>query len=392
MSYNVPIINMTFSAFKSFENSQYISDIDDQQINIDCSGNSACDYAEFYYYNTGNTLHSCQNTKSCSWMRIECAMDTDYQCLLQCNGIESCKSSMFIATNVINLKCNGVESCSSMTILSTNIITMNMFFNGIRSFSDGKLLSNDTDSRITTRCNGIYSCYNSQFHYHGIEGSYDIHNTHSCNNNNSCSYTSIYAFSAIELSCNGVDYVSCEWMDIFLPFDIEELQHVFLEFQGYRDNPIFIYSIFGIDRRDNVVCTDCGWENIWLIYGISYDKLCQISEDCFNTMQIYQDNVDNVNILDTYTINIDGTYQYDLDFTKNVAFDQNVLIILSNIGDTYDVLIPPQSNNKSGIISIFCLDSSSCSNLIFNLSSIQNGVITNSASSNMRNSGLFFLS
>lgn len=390
MSYNVPSINLTFTGYKSFESGKYISDIDDIHIDIDCQGIESCDFAEFYYYNTGHTKHLCNDINSCLDSRIECAVDSNYKCSLICNGNKSCNGNILMVSNNIDLECNSFQSCLSMKIISTNnaIIIMNSYFNGIKSFQNGELLSNITDRTINSYCYGAESCYNAKFYYFGIQS-----NHHSCDRNESCAFSSIYAFNSIILQCNGGDYVSCENMDIFLPTKIDELNNCELIFNGERTDPIHIYSIFGINQFTSIYCNDCGLTNIWLIYGLSFDKICEISQDCFDLVSIDDEQMEsNIDIIDSYYLNIDDfDYYYDLDFRKQ-TFDQNVLIILINIGykpDGYDIFYPPKLNDESGIISIFCMDYATCSDMTFNLSSTQNAILSNSISATIKNTEIY---
>ena len=267
MSSNVPSINLTFSGELSFEGGEYISDIGDTQININCIGESSCKSAKFYYYNTGNTNHLCDGTESCADSMIECGVDNKYKCKLICNGYDSCNSKIFMLTNNIKLECNSFQSCLSMHIVSIDmIVAMNLMLNGVNSFSNGKFLGNISDGTINTYCNGNYSCYNSKFYYFGIHS-----NLHSCTKNQSCSLSSIYAFNSIHLECNGYDHISCQEMDIFLPTNIDELQNE-LSFEGTRNEPIRIYSIFGINSHTSIYCLECALENIWVIYGLPLIK------------------------------------------------------------------------------------------------------------------------
>eukprot|EP01084_Bolivina_argentea_P258203 435198_1 len=275
----------------------------------------------------------------------------------------------------LNMNCLGESSCyNSINIHKRPNAIINHLCGGYGSCKES-LFKWYSNTHCNLLCNGEISCEESIFYSYKTN---NIHNIY-CNGISSCKGVVINAFGAINLHCIGLK--SCEHVTINIITDYANTMKTTFYFKSYITDsnspyPIRIVSPHGVNKT-LIICDQCPKDNIWIIYGFKFDKICQLSD--INNCVF--DDITNDYILMIYDNNT--ILQTNQLINKHILFVTDPFIIYE---DYYPI---PQFNfnstdNKQLYLSILCISggltgalTKQCAN-DYNLTFFDNVIITKS--------------
>ena len=300
---------------------------------------------------------------------IHCGLANN-NCTIICQTHNSCQSSTFyLHNNNALLLCSGLQSCESLKIFGINATSLSIKINGTQAFQFSIVMIHSSVENTIIHCSGLEACTNSSFYYKNTGNV-----THSCENN-ACHRSLISSLQSkmIQLRCgSSINDISCSEMDFYVP--INSSYTSVINILGIPQS-FHIYSIHGFGNLQ-IICSDRSdyygiHADIYLIFGKSYQSIHSIDDSmCMDK---------SLNISDDQNIEIIFYDKHKPNF--NLTGDNVLLFILY---DDASSILDIQSDQTIDLY-IICVDTiyfSTCNNLLFDLSAIQNTtVIANNADS-----------
>eukprot|EP01083_Nonionella_stella_P297191 1009410_1 len=284
-------------------------------------------------------------------------------CVIICNATDACSNSVFHVYNYsIVMHCTAVSACESSTIITSDVNSFHLTAVGDNAFRYGLLSTSANDGAITVECRGR-ACFGGVFHYaSALFGA-----VHVCGNDGGCQASFIHAMGAVSLYCNQTSYTTyAACQDVSIVWPLDPIQSNASTITAHFDAQTSYVPIFTIHHKPNIICSGAmGCSSIYA-YFVSDDTYCSVVDNqCM-------DDVIGVAGNDTFVLDTFKT-ENTLNFSDYQFFDQNIVLILSNLQTSGVTFTPPTMHNPSKYLFILCIH---CDSNQFNLQSVQNVVWT----------------